>query len=118
MKSLMSFIISAGLFIIAVICTLAVSPPAHATCSYSSSSCTTPPPPPTTTTYTNNDDQTASTMKGIAIGLVLACVGVSIYNGRWCWQEKQEPLAEIYPLQVVPVSDPNKLDQYYLLEVR
>ena len=115
MKSLLSFIISAGLFIIAVICILAVSQPAHATCSYSSSGCTTPPP---TTTYIGNDDQTASTMKGIAIGLVLACVGVSIYNGRWCWQEKQEPLSEIYPLQVVPVSDPNKLDQYYLLEVR
>jgi hypothetical protein len=115
MKALLSMIISAGIIIAALILGMALSMPAEASCYSSGSGCTTPTPT-TSTTSISSDESTENVVKGVVIGAVIACAAISIYNGRWCWQEKQEPLAEVTPLTVAP--DPQRPDQFYMLEVR
>jgi len=111
MKSLMTLIISIGLFLLAVIAVLAVSTPPAKACGRECD---------------HDDHQKASIIhqdnlgKGIAIGALATC-GIRLAYTRatekrwtWCGEDKPEPLPD--PGPVVKVTPDNLQDNRYLIE--
>lgn len=91
MKSLMSWIITIGVFLCGVIAILAISAPANAT-----GSGPTTPTQTSTTVYASDSD--TETWKYVVGGAVVACVVLSIWKQRWCWEDKTpEPLPDPGP---------------------
>ena len=63
------------------------------------------PPQPVTVSISSNQDNgnnSADNWKHLGGAAILACIGVSIYKGRPCWQSSEDTTIHFSPKQKAP----------------
>jgi len=118
MKALMYWIMTIGIIILAVLITMSISPPAHATGGHHDGDTY------ITNKYYYNKSSHDNTAQSVVLGVVLTCGVRSIYTkstaGRWTWcgdLPKPKPTPEPGPV-LNDVTPDSIFNNNYLIEAK